>query len=163
LGATPDGPIVRQDRRVNSRAAATELVHTCRLAAPVRQNERRQAACYQKWKKHTTFEAKCNPSGGLGDDTNWAAVKAGTNNGFAAGDDPVDDVPADQAENQNDIAACIVTLRGGGVSWRNSDPMICGRVERAKEECDCTFKPVPEKFNGLDLTGWQAGGPAAGN
>jgi hypothetical protein len=57
-------------------------------------------------------------------------------------------------EHQRDLAACLGTQRGFGVTWRNSDNMICGRVIREAEECGCSWSGIPSAFQGFAMGGW---------
>src|SRR5262249_46319347 len=57
-------------------------------------------------------------------------------------------------EGQRDIIGCLATERARGLTWRNSDPMICGRVTRASAECKCDYVDIPTSVDGFAFTGW---------
>ena len=40
------------------------------------------------------------------------------------------------------------------MSFRNSDPTICSRIFRARQECGCKWKALPKALEGFAFTGW---------
>jgi cysteine-rich repeat protein len=57
-------------------------------------------------------------------------------------------------EKHREVRACVVTPRGGGLFFRNSDTNICGRAFRAQNECQCSFPEVPAAVTGFDFSIW---------
>jgi hypothetical protein len=152
LGVAADPQLTLMKVGFNSRGAATALIHDCEHnanAAPP--DEVRQAACYDAWiheadagvKKQ--LETECRGKN-LTLDPNWQKVAA---LGAKVA------TPADaNYDAQHDIAACLRTKAAKGVTWRNSDPMICTRVSRATNECKVDFAPIPDAVEGFTFTGW---------
>jgi hypothetical protein len=175
LGVKADATVVQMQVGFNSNGAATALIRDCRSqsnadlqvadertgemrnrtaaekAATQKAlvDEPRQAACWMAANadasKHDQLMKLCK-SVDLSNDANWKKVEAAGVKVSAAGD-------ADY-EAQRDLAACLGSKRAGGVIWRNSDNMICGRTMRASGECGCDFDPIPDAFNGFILAGW---------
>src|SRR5262249_47576585 len=82
----------------------------------------------------------------LSNDANWQAAAALGAKVLAKGDEGY--------EHERDLAACLGTQRGFGVTWRNSDNMICGRIIREAQECGCSYGPIPPSFQGFLIGGW---------
>ncbi len=140
--------IVQMQHRFNTRSAAIDLINACssRGAESSMAPRARIAACYQAYEaggpgaerlkelcKNTLTEA------------GWAEAQQLGAKLFAPGEAGY--------ETQRDIAACM-SVTGAGVSWRNSDPMICSRVARTAGECSCRFNSIPTSIVGLPFTGW---------
>jgi hypothetical protein len=174
LGVKATKEIVQMQVGFNSNGAATALIRDCRsqsnpdleIADPdsgemrartaaekaatkkALVDEPRQAACWlasADASKKDKLTKLCKGKD-LSIDANWKPVEALGVKVAEAGD-------ADY-ETQRDLAACLGSRRAGGVTWRNSDNMICGRTMRAVEECNCDFSPIPDAFNGFILAGW---------
>ena len=148
----------------NTRGAATALVVDCARNASGGSNgqnfdatkakttlldEARQAACMvagQKTpSKAASLKTACRTKN-LADEKLWAAaVKLGARVA----------VPGDaDFEDQRDISACLRSKASGGITWRNSDPMICTRVTRAVTECAVEYVGIPDAVDGFTFTGW---------
>lgn len=150
VGGTTDKRAVQMTKDFNARGAATALVDDCAAnasKAPI--NEARQVACYQASvaipAKAAQLKKLCRGKD-LTSETTWkkvvalgAKVLVATDAGFDA---------------QRDIAGCAAAGRSGGVTWRNSDNMICGRVTRAAAECSCAYNDIPTAVDGFTFTGW---------
>ena len=150
LGAAADPALTIMKVGFNSRGAATSLIHDCAAnanGAPA--DEARQAACYQaslvNGPNQTKLAAACRGKV-LTDDKQWAPVAAMGAKVAVPGDA--------NFESQKDIVACLRTAAAKGVTWRNSDPMICTRVTRAVNECKVAFEPIPDAVDGFTFTGW---------
>ena len=152
LGAAADPELPVMKVGFNSRSAATSLIHDCEHnanGAPA--DEARQAACYDAFvhekdaKKKAQLQTACRGKN-LTPDAAFQKVQA---LGVKVA------VPGDaNYEFQRDIAACLRTKAAKGVTWRNSDPMICARVSRAVHECKVDFAPIPDTIEGFTFTGW---------
>jgi hypothetical protein len=150
MGMKPtETKIVRMEKGFNSRGAATALVTDCHDAYEQPLDEIRQAACYQaslvggtKAKKLTTL---CKGQD-LSNEERWKKVVALGAKVAVVGDASY--------ESQRDIAGCLRTHVASPATWRNSDPMICGRVVRAKSECGCDYNAIPSAVDGFTFTGW---------
>ena len=148
----------------NTRGAATALVVDCArnasggmngktLSATAMTNalkdEARQAACFEASQtlpaKAAQFKAACQNKV-LADDKVWAPIEALGARVAKPGDA--------NYETQRDVSACLRSKASGGVTWRNSDPMICTRVTRAVTECAVEFNGIPESLDGFSFTGW---------
>ncbi|MSP91352.1 MAG: hypothetical protein EXR79_06060 [Myxococcales bacterium] len=161
LNATVDATAMVMKVGFNSRAAAEALIKDCaanakKSALNTKQlvNEERQAACYEASTKNTKEAAKlrtlCRSTKGdwLADEKKWTSVKALGARIAVAGEA--------NFEWQRDLTACLRTgdTKIKGVTWRNSDPMICSRVVRAAAECDAKYVSIPLDFKGFVFTGW---------
>jgi hypothetical protein len=146
--------VVRMQVGFNSRGAATALFSDCHDAGQPANakdllNEARQAACWQASvldpSKKPALESACKGKD-LSNDQDWdAAQKLGAT---------VLQEGAPGFDAQKDLAACLGVKRGGGVTWRNSDNMICLRVLRASQDCNCSWSPLPDDLPGFSLVGW---------
>ena len=157
LGAAVVSSAASMQVGFNSRGAATALVTDCRTNAQPDKakdllNEARQAACYAASIATTDtgrqgkLKTACRGRN-LGDEARWAKVKALGVDVAAPGS------PA--YESERDLAACLAAARSGGVTFRNSDNIICGRVTRAAQECGCDYSPLPEApYVGFTFAGW---------
>ena len=148
----PEGRVSAMKQGVNSRGAADTLISDCANLAKdtkLAKNAERQVQCYNLWVKSPSaaekvrWEKACK-SIDLSDDAAWA--KSGVKE-------------AALSDADRDLAACTMVLKAqhGGVSWRNSDPSICGRSYRAAHECNVTFKGIGEvapQFPGFSMQGW---------
>jgi hypothetical protein len=149
LGAPlPSPAVARMTKGFNSRGAAIQLISDCSNAAEL-PDEDRQTACYlasvENPAKAAELRAAC-AGVDLSDEAAWAKAQAlgakllePTDAGF---------------ERQRDVTGCVATKRAKGSTFRNSDPMICGRVFRAEEECGCGFNDLPDALEGFLMTGW---------
>lgn len=148
----------------NTRGAATALVVDCArnaagaangqtLSATAMANalkdEARQAACFEASQKIPASAAKFKSAclgKVLADDKVWAPIeKLGAR---------VAKPGEANYETQRDVSACLRSKASGGVTWRNSDPMICTRVTRAVTECSVEFNGLPDSLDGFSFTGW---------
>jgi hypothetical protein len=147
--------IVHMQVGFNSRGAATALFEDCHEAGQRAShekelvNEARQAACWQASvadpSKKDALAAACRDKD-LSDDTAWKpAEDLGAK---------VLDPSAPGYDQQKDLAACLGVKRGNGVTWRNSDNMICLRVLRGADECSCNWNELPDALTGFSLVGW---------
>lgn len=142
--------IVEMQKGFNSRGAATQLVSDCsRQPTATEATKRlRLAACAQAFAvggpNAAQLEAKCK-NGNVTDPATWSEIEALGAKVASPGDA--------NYEEQRDMANCM-QVRGNGVAWRNSDPMICGRVARTTGECSCKFGAVPTALKGFPFTGW---------
>ena len=145
VAATADA-IVQMQHGFNTRGAATTLISDCSDTTDSLQSRLRRAACYQAYAAGGPNQAQlktvCNQT--LSDST-WAQAQQLGAKLLNPGDDGYDA--------QRDIAGCMA-VRGAGVSWRNSDPMICSRASRSASECSCQFNAVPNALPGIPFTGW---------
>jgi hypothetical protein len=143
--ATADA-IVQMQHGFNTRDAATGLISDCSGETDSLQTRLRKAACYQAYAAGGANQAQlktlCNQT--ISDST-WAQAQQLGAKMLNPGDDGYDA--------QRDIAGCMA-VRGAGVSWRNSDPMICSRASRTASECSCEFNAVPSALPGIPFTGW---------
>jgi hypothetical protein len=148
--AAQQNGIVEMQKGFNSRGAATQLVSDCsRQPTATEATKRlRLAACAQAFAaggpNAAQLEAKCK-NGNVSDAATWSEIEALGAKIAVAGDA--------NFEEQRDMANCM-NVRGNGVAWRNSDPMICGRVGRSAGECSCRFGAVPNALKGFPFTGW---------
>ena len=149
--AAESGALMEMQKGFNARGAAVKLIDDCERnagrAQPV--EEARMAACQQEIAKGNAYAATLEnicDDGDLSDGAVWGRVSAMGATILASGDEGYDA--------QRDLIACLATKRAQGVSWRNSDPMICGRVTRAVAECSCIYDPVPDAVDGFSFTGW---------
>jgi cysteine-rich repeat protein len=153
LGATVDAAHVRMQFGVNSRDAATGLIGSC-SSINGDTNEVRQASCgqafvaAQKAGNDALAQQLSDACRGVDllDPANFAAAEA---LGVVV---PVEGDPG--FEKHREVRACVVTPRGGGLFFRNSDTNICGRAFRAQNECQCSFPPVPNAVIGFDFSIW---------
>ncbi len=156
---------IKMQLRANQRTDATLLLQDCVHATtgtPSRHpgqadrsplsllNERRQAACYQASTRpgaaKAALKAACLGKD-LSNEANWAVA--------TALNAVVQDNPTHRDyDHQSDIAACLATRVAAGVTFRNSDPMICARAFRAANECGVDFNPLPPTLDGFTFTGW---------
>lgn len=146
--AAGDDGIVQMRRSFNTRSAATGLLRDCRASGAPPVARLRMAACYQAYAaggpNADRLKQLCSAASTISEQ-NWAeAERLGAK---------IRNSGEDGFENQRDIAACMA-VRGNGVAWRNSDPMICSRTQRTTGECGCRFSSVPSSVNGFDFTGW---------
>jgi hypothetical protein len=171
LGVQTDPRALKMQVGFNSRGAADALIRDCHTAstsssvASDLSNEARTAACFlasvaatDPAKRDALIKA-CRgrlqsedvggaepPSVDLSSDSRFkAAADLGVK--LAQPGDP-------GFEHERDLAACLGTARGRGVTWRNSDNMICGRVIREAQECGCSWGPIPTAFQGFQIGGW---------
>src|SRR5262249_36507831 len=150
LGVKPTKEVVQMQVGFNSNGAATALIRDCRsqsnpdlqiadprtgdmrdrTAAEKTETKRalvdepRQAGCWlasADASKKDKLTKLCRGID-LAQDANWKKVEALGVKVAEAGDDDF--------ETQRDLAACLGSKRAGGVIWRNSDNMICGRTMR---------------------------------
>lgn len=150
LATKADPNIATMHVGFNSRGAATALIGDCSKnanAAP--KDEERQAACWEasirKPENAAKLKTLCRGKN-LNDEKRWASVVKLGAKVAAPGDE--------NYEWQRDRSACLRTAAAQGVTWRNSDPMICTRVTRAVNECKATFNAVPDALDGFIFTGW---------
>ncbi len=147
--AATDG-IVQMQKRFNSRGAATTLISDCSRGSAATEATRRQrvVACFQAYAKGGPNAARlqelCKPTSTI-TDAAWTEAESLGANIAVAGEAGF--------EEQQDIVGCM-SVRGAGVAWRNSDPMICARVSRSASECSCRFGAVPSALPGLPFSGW---------
>lgn len=156
FGTTIAPELVRMKKQFNSRGAATTLIEDCEKIKPDL-NEQRQVACYQASLKGKGEELKKLCRGqDLADDARWAKAEKLGAKLFAEGEEGY--------EYQQDIIGCLSVGRAahGGLAFRNSDPMICGRVYRAQNECQCSWSALPAALEGFLFTGWTADEPPVG-
>lgn len=149
LGAAAgDDGIVQMRKSFNTRSAATGLLRDCSTSSPVPSSKLRMAACYQAYAaggpNAERLKQLCSAASTISDG-NWTEAERLGAKVRAPGDDGY--------ENQRDIASCL-GVRGNGVAWRNSDPMICSRTQRTTSECGCRFGSVPSSVVGFAFTGW---------
>jgi hypothetical protein len=150
LGVTPatDG-IVQMQKGFNSRGAATTLINDCSRQPAASETTRRQrvAAIFLAYAKGGSNAARLKELGSMTSitDAAWQEAQSLGAKVAAAGEPEFDD--------QRDITSCM-SVRGAGVAWRNSDPMICARVNRSAGECSCRFGAVPSSLNGFPFSGW---------
>ena len=148
-----DVSLVRMQRSINSRAAATALVGSCSgLGGNI--NETRQVACYQ------AFDA-ARDAGDMTSANQLRAICRGQDlsNGaaFAQAQALGAVVPVEgdaDYEKHREILGCVTTPRGGGNFARNSESNICGRAFRAGNECQCSFMDLPTAVVGFEFTTW---------
>ena len=152
LGVSADPSLTVMKVGFNSRGAATALIHDCEANAnKAPADEGRQAACHEAWehetdaKKKSQLQTLCRGKN-LSTDAAWKKVAALGAKVAVPGDANFDA--------QHDIAACLRTAAAKGVTWRNSDPMICTRISRATNECKVDFAPLPDALDGFTFTGW---------
>jgi hypothetical protein len=145
VAATSDA-IVQMQHGFNNRGAAITLISDCSDRSDDQDDRVRRAACYQAYAaggaNAVQLKSVCNGdlSGG-----SWSQAQQLGAKVLNPGDDGYD--------LQRDIAGCMA-VSGAGVSWRNSDPMICSRVSRSTGECSCRFNSIPSTLPGLPFTGW---------
>jgi hypothetical protein len=150
LGVTPatDG-IVQMQKGFNSRSAATTLVSDCSRQPAAAEATRRQrvTAIFLAYAKGGPNAARLKEIGTMTSisDAAWQEAQALGVKIAAPGDADLDE--------QRDITSCM-SVRGAGVAWRNSDPMICARVNRSAGECSCRFGAVPSSLQGFPFSGW---------
>lgn len=152
LGVTPaSNSIVQMRFGFNTRNAATQLFRDCSrnaTATSTMEKRLRSAACYQAYARGGEGAARllelCK-NGNVMTAATWeeaqtlgAKVAAPSEEGY---------------DQQQDIAACM-GVSGAGAAWRNSDPMICGRVGRAAADCSCKFNAVPSTLMGIQFQSW---------
>jgi hypothetical protein len=147
VAAQSDG-IVQMQRGFNTRGAAITLISDCSDRSDDLVSRQREAACFQMYAQGgaaaTQLQQIC--AGDLSDESsNWRQAQSLGVRVLANGE------PGYEA--QQDIAGCMA-VKGAGVSWRNSDPMICSRVSRTTSECSCGFNSIPSSLMGLPFTGW---------
>jgi hypothetical protein len=144
--AAAEDQTVQMRRSFNTRGAAITLVSDCSRRGSNLTTRLRAAACYQAWARGGANASQLEPicRGTLSDQT-WAQAEALGAKVYAAGEEGY--------EAQRDIAGCMA-VKGAGVGWRNSDPMICSRVSRSTSECSCQFSSVPSSVIGFPFTGW---------
>lgn len=150
LGAKVDADLVRMKNSVNSRNAATLLIEDCEKIAPDL-NEERQVACYMASLKGSGEELRRICRGqDLTDEKRWEKAQALGAKVLAEGEAGFDE--------QRDIIGCLSLHRAehGGATYRNSDPMICARIFRARQECQCSWSALPKELEGFFFTGWTA-------
>jgi hypothetical protein len=145
-----DAALVQMDKRSNSRQAASTLISHCAESVPGAPTEEvRQAACFQASlldaKRGNDLAGVCRGHN-LTDEAQWAKARALGAKVLTSNEAGYDA--------QRDLAACLATKRAGGVTWRSSDELICGRVRRASDECSCAYDPIPESTQGLTFAGW---------
>jgi hypothetical protein len=148
--AAQQSNIVTMAEGFNTRGAATQLVHDCTVSAGTSSTQvtrQRTAACYLAAQAGGASAAQLTTlcKGNLSDSNTWSQVAAlgvTVKTAGQAGYEP-----------QQDIASCMQVSQAG-VPWRNSDPMICSRTERATNECSCRFNAVPQDLEGFTFTGW---------
>jgi len=148
--ASVDAAAVGMAVGFNSRGAATALIVDCaKNANKAPLDEPRQAACYEAFAKGGANASKLKTACRgkvLTDKTKWAAVEKLGAKVAKPGDA--------NYEWQRDVAACLRTKAAKGITWRNSDPMICTRVTRAVNECAVQYNPIPNTVDGFTFTGW---------
>jgi hypothetical protein len=150
LGVTPaaDG-VVQMQKGFNSRGAATTLVRDCSRQPAASDATRRQrvTAIFTAYAKGGPSAARLKEIGMMTSisDAAWQEAESLGAKIAVAGDADLDE--------QRDIASCM-QVRGAGVAWRNSDPMICARVNRSAGECSCRFGAVPTTLQGFPFSGW---------
>jgi hypothetical protein len=139
--------IVQMQHGFNNRGAAITLISDCSDRNSDLTSRLRKSACYQAYAAGGPNQAQlknlCNNVSS--DDSAWSQAQQLGARVLNPGDDGY--------EAQRDIAGCMA-VRGAGVSWRNSDPMICSRVSRSAGECSCSFNSIPSSLMGLPFTGW---------
>lgn len=157
LGAAIDPKAIFMQVGFNSRGAATALIVDCATnatkdLATLQLNEQRQAACYfagvLKPANVAKLKAACRDRdlSTTKEAKNWAAAEK-------LGAKVLQPGEADY-ERYRDIAACLRTQAAAGITWRNSDPMICTRVTRAVNECAVQFNAIPEAYDGFTFSTW---------
>ncbi len=148
-----DTSLVRLQRPVNSRGAANALIADCsNLSGDT--NEARQVSCYEAY--------KAARAGG-----NMAAANQLRN--LCRGQSLLDSAVFAQAQalgavipvegdpgyhKHRELRGCVATQRAGGRFFSNADTTLCGRVFRARSECQCSFVPVPSTVVGFEFTTW---------
>jgi hypothetical protein len=164
--ATIDPKAVKMQDGVNSRGAASQLIHDCQNIAAVKNvDAERQAACFMLASKSGQVDksiADLCRGVDLAKEANWAKVVAKGAKILTEADD------ATAFERQKDLTACAATFplanRGQLVPWRNSDPTICARALRAAADCGDKFPPMddvtglgalPPAVEGFTMTGWE--------
>lgn len=141
--------IVQMKGPFNSRGAATQLLSDCSRnpGAATLLTRQKTAACLLAVNAGGPNAAQLQTlcKGNLADANTWSqitalgvSVKSSGQEGF---------------EPQQDLASCMQVI-SAGVPWRNSDPMICSRTERATNECGCKFGAVPNALDAFEFTGW---------
>jgi hypothetical protein len=156
LGAKVDPDLVRMKDKVNSRGAATTLIRDCAGIKPDL-NEERQVACYTASLEKNGEELRRICRGqNLATESRWKKAEALGAKLLVEGDEGY--------EAQRDIIGCLSLHRAenGGATYRNSDPMICARVYRAKQECQCSWNELPDALEGFIFTGWTSEAPPVG-
>jgi len=148
VAATSAG-ITQMRKGFNSRGAATTLVRDCGNASGAQLDMRlRTAACFAAYAK-ATGEAQTQLGnvckGNLATPAVWDQATALGVKIAAQGEEGF--------ETQRDISSCMAT-RNAGLTWRNSDPMICSRTARSTNECGCKWNPVPNDLMGFEFVGW---------
>jgi len=151
MGVSIDPELARMKLSFNSRNAATTLISDCAAITP-NVNEERQVACYQAATRASandaaTLKTLCRGRS-LTSGDRWAKAQA-------LGAKVLGPNDAGYQE-QRDIIGCVALRRAenGGVTFRNSDPMICSRVFRAHQECGCKWESLPKEVEGFSFTGW---------
>ena len=142
-----DKSIVRMDTGFNSHAAAMALIASCDgNAATTPDDEVRQAACFQAafGKQGDDLKNLCRGKD-LGDKAQWEKAAALGARIRKLGEEDYDA--------QQDMISCLATKRSGGVTWRKSDSLLCGRVTRASKECGCDYNAIPASVDGFTLSG----------
>jgi hypothetical protein len=147
--STPPAPrLVQMQVGFNTRGAADQLILDCQTKAESLtqqewQTAERVVACLRAWKASPSDEKRTECERDLSDDATWTDVKTKVGAKELA-DSP--DPGLEDADATRDIVACTVPIDfakdGTIVGWRNSDPMICQRVIRAKFECGDTFAEI---------------------
>lgn len=150
LGATVAATnIVQMRGGFNSRGAATQLLADCSRSPGTSTLTTRQktAACFLAVQAGGPNAAQLTTlcKGNLNDAATWSQIE-----GLGV---TVKTVGQEGYEPQQDIASCMQVTQAG-VPWRNSDPMICSRTERAANECSCKFGAVPPALDTFTFTGW---------
>jgi hypothetical protein len=146
VAATSDA-IVQMQHGFNNRGAAVTLISQCSDEGDSLQGRLRKAACYQAYAAGGPNQAQLKTlcEGSLSSSSTWAQAQ---NLGAK-----ILDPNEDGYDLQRDIAGCMA-VSDAGVSWRNSDPMICSRVSRTASECSCQFNSIPNTLVGIPFTGW---------
>lgn len=141
--------IVQMTGTFNTRGAATQLLADCSRnpGTTTLQMRQRTAACVLAVQAGGPNAAQLATlcKGNLNDAAVWSQI---TGLGVS-----VKNLGQEGYEPQQDIASCMAVVNAG-VPWRNSDPMICSRTERAAQECGCKFGAVPAQLNNFVFTGW---------
>jgi hypothetical protein len=141
--------IVQMRGGFNSRGAATQLISDCSRSpgASTLTTRQKTAACFLAVQAGGPNAAQLTTlcKGNLNDANTWNQITAlGVS---------VKNQGQEGYETQQDLASCMQVINAG-VPWRNSDPMICSRSERAANECGCKFNAVPNQMDTFTFTGW---------
>ncbi len=148
-----DVSLVRMQRGINSRSAATALIGDCSNLGG-NTNEGRQVACYR------AFDAARDAGDTARADQQRAICRGNdlTNNAtFAQAQALGAVVPVEgdaDFEKHREMQGCVATPRGGGIFARNSEANICGRAFRAGNECQCSFMDIPAAVVGFEFSTW---------